>query len=213
MGFLICGIDYDMIGRVGNHVGRKVKGRNVLSMRPSKSNKPPTELQLEHREKLRIVVQWLSRLSGVINEGFKDYDAAMSQMNAAVSLNLKKAVTAVAPFDIDYGKVVLSKGKLDMPPQDPAIDTVTAAKLDYSWVMNTGITNAKGTDKVNFVVYNKVKDKFVILRGGAIRSALAYSLQLPANFSGDHVQCYISFVSANGKLVSNSYFVGDHIVV
>ncbi|MBB5438825.1 hypothetical protein HDC92_002506 [Pedobacter sp. AK017] len=213
MGFLTGGIDYDMIGRVGNHVGRKRKGRNVLAMRPSKSNKPPTQAQLDQRLKFGLMTSFISRIASVVDVGFAAYDAKMTARNAAVGYNMEHAITGVSPnYSINYEKLLYSKGKLEMP-EYPEIATVAAARLDYSWPALTGITYAKGTDKATFLVYNEVKDKFVVLRGGALRSALSYNLLLPGNFSGDSVQCYISFVSADGKLVSKNYYVGEHIVV
>ncbi|MBB5440256.1 hypothetical protein HDC92_003956 [Pedobacter sp. AK017] len=212
MGFLTGGPFYDMIGRTGNNVGRRVKGRNVLSMRPSKSNKAPTLLQQIQREKWTAVVSWLRRLRGIVNVGFAAYDAQMSAMNAAIAYNLKNAVTLVAPYKVDYPEVLFSRGNLDLP-NAPQIETSIAARIDYSWTANTGGTNALGTDKATFLVYNESKDKFVFLRAGALRSALGYNLLVPGDFSGDHVQVYISFESADGKLVSDSLYLGDHIVV
>jgi hypothetical protein len=212
MGFLTGGPFYDMIGRTGNNVGRRVRGKNVFSMRPAKSNKPATELQLIQREKLSLVAAWLRRMTSIIRTGFKAFDAEMSEMNAAVSYNLKHAVTPLAPYAINYAKVLYSKGFLDLPSV-PEINIITAAKLNYSWPAITSSTNAEGTDKVTFMVYNPDKDKFVILKAGAIRSALAYVLSLPGDFSGDTVEAYISFESADGKLVSDSFYVGSFVVL
>jgi hypothetical protein len=213
MGFLTGGIDYDMIGRTGNHVGRRVRGKNTISMRQAKSHKLPSPLQLDQRLQFGLMTTFISRLAGVVAVGFAAYDAKMSARNAAVGYNLLHAITGVSPnYSINYAKLLYSKGKLDLP-EFPEVNTVTAAKLDYSWPAATGDTNAKDTDKVTFVVYNEVKDKFVTLRGVAVRSALAYSLLLPGDFSGDNVQAYISFTAADGKLVSDSYFVGEFTVV
>jgi hypothetical protein len=212
MGFLTGGPFYDLIGRTGNNVGRKVKGKNVFSIRPSKSNKAPTLLQQVQREKWTAVVTWLRRLNGLVNVGFAAYDAKMSPMNAAIAYNLKKAVTLVAPYQVNYAKVLFSKGHLDLP-EVPEIVSGTAARLDYTWPANTGETNALATDKVTFMVYNEAKDKFVVLRGGAVRSALSYNLLLPGDFSGDDVEAYISFASTDGKLVSDSFYVGRFPVI
>jgi hypothetical protein len=165
------------VGRTGNNVGRVVKDKNTFSMRPAKSSVDPTQLQIDQRFKFGLIATWLRRLAGVIDVGFKDYDAEMSPRNAAISYNLLNAVTGVSPnFSIDYEKVVY-------------------------------------TDKVTFMVYNAVRDKFVTLKGIALRSALAYSLQLPLDFSGEDVEIYLSFVSADGKLVSDSLYMGNLTVL
>ncbi|ACU05067.1 DUF6266 family protein [Pedobacter heparinus] len=213
MGFLSGGPYYDMIGRTGNNVGRRVKGKNVFSMRPSKSNKAPTVAQVNQRLRFELVASWLRRLGSVIDIGFKEYDAQMSARNAAFSYNVLHAITGVTPnYTIDYAKVMFSKGPLDLP-NDPQINVATAAKLDYSWAATTGDSNGLATDKFSFVVFNPSKNKFVTLKGGAVRSALAYSLQLPGDFSGDTVEAYFSIVSADGKMVSDSVYIGPFIVL
>lgn len=213
MGFLKGGPYYHLVGRTGNNVGRVVKGKNVFAMRPSASSKPATQALLDQRFKFGLITSWLRRLGAVIDVGFKDYDSEMSPRNAAVSWNLQNAVTGVSPnFTIDYAKVEYSRGKLDVA-NNPQVAITAAAKLDYSWAAPTGDSNALGTDKVTFVVYNESKDKFVTLKGAVQRSALAYVLQLPPDWSGDEVQAYISFVNANGKLVSDSVYIGPFVVL
>ena len=43
-----------------------------------------------------------------------------------------------------------------------------------------------------FMVYNPSKDKFVTLNGLILRSALAHSLPLPLDWSGDTVEAYFA---------------------
>jgi hypothetical protein len=213
MGFLKGGPFYHLVGRTGNNVGRVVKGKNVFAMRPAKSSVDPTQLQIDQRFKFGLIATWLRRLAGVIDVGFKDYDAEMSPRNAAISYNLLNAVTGVSPnYTIDYEKVVYSRGLLDLP-NDPLVAVAAGAKINYTWAAPVGDTNALGTDKVTFMVYNAVRDKFVTLKGIALRSALAYSLQLPLDFSGEDVEIYLSFVSADGKLVSDSLYMGNLTVL
>ncbi len=98
-------------------------------------------------------------------------------------------------------------------PANPVITITTAAKLDFSWGAPTGDTNALGTDKVTFVVYNESKNKFVRFKARILRSALALNLQLSLDWSGDEVQAYLSLVSADGELVSDSVHVGSFTVL
>ncbi|MDR6783342.1 hypothetical protein ABIE26_000170 [Pedobacter africanus] len=162
---------------------------------------PPTQPMLDQRFKFGLMNGWLNRISKLVKPDFADYGVAMSAVNACVGYNLKRAITGVSPnFTIDYSKVLYSRGKLDLP-NNPLIATTTAAKLDYSWLAVTGDTNSKPTDKVTFMVYNTDKDKFVTLQGIVVRSALAYSLQLPPDWSGDNVEAYLSLALANGEPV------------
>ncbi|MNL82507.1 hypothetical protein D3C87_2099060 [compost metagenome] len=63
------------------------------------------------------------------------------------------------------------------------------------------------------MVYNPTKDKFTTLKGTILRSALAHSLQLPPDWSGDTVEAYLSVVSADGKMVSDSHYVGQFLLL
>ena len=208
MGKLTGGIDYDMIGRTGNHVGRRVKGENIISMRPAKSNRPPTPLQYDQRLRFGLVTHTLSEMGEFIKIGFQGYDASMSPMNAAVGYNLEKAVTGISPnYVLDYPKVLFSKGRLDGANAMEAA-TLTPAQLDFTWLANTGTFTGGATDKAVFIVYNPLKDRYEYSYGAVTRSALSYDMILPADYSGDTVQIYTAFVSADGKEVSTSRFVG-----
>ncbi|WEK20517.1 MAG: DUF6266 family protein [Candidatus Pedobacter colombiensis] len=219
MGKLTGGIDYDMIGRLGNHVGRKRKGKNIISMRPSKSKKPGTPLQINQRIKFGMMTSWLSNLSGLIDIGFAAYDTKMTAQNAAVKYNLEHAITGTGPdYQINYRKILYSRGPLDLPIY-MEVGTVIDCKIEFLWANqivnpgNPGESNALATDKATLLVYNSTKGKFVTLKAAAPRSALKFELQLPLDFAGDSVDCWMSFVSANGKLVSNSIYITKLLVL
>lgn len=212
MGFLTGGIDYDLIGRLGNHVGRKRKGKNIISMRPAKSNKAPTLLQQNQRTRFGKLTHWLSWFAEFIDIGFNAYDAEMSAMNAAVAYNFKHGALGPAPdFLLDYSKIELSRGRL-AGAETPVVEAGTGISVAYTWTANIGSGSFKATDKVTFLVYNPEKDLFSMLIGAAVRSALTYQLELPSEYSGDTIQCWMALVSADGKLVSNSQYVGAAVI-
>jgi hypothetical protein len=213
MGFLTGGIDYDMIGRVGNHVGRKTKGRNVIGMRPSKSNKPPTALQVAQRQKFGLVTSWMVGIAELIETGFSVHDSAESNMNAAVSYHLKNAVTGVAPnFTMDYEKVMFSRGRIKKAAS-PNVTIATAGAIGFSWLAGNPSKYNKATDLATVMVYNPSKEEFVTLQAAAPRSALAYNLLVPGDFSGDEVQVYIGFTSSDGKVAGDSTYLGEFTVL
>ena len=209
MGKLPGGIDYDMIGLLGNHVGRKLRGENIIAMRPSKSNKPASQLQLLQRAKFGFLTGWLAPLSAFIDEGFKNYDAEMSARNACFSYNFKEdVITGVLPnFAIDYSKLKLSRGTL-LKPYLPSIATGAGISVEFSWEANVGSGNAELTDDLSFVVYDPVSDEYAVAVGVVQRSALSYEMLLPAEFDGSNVHGWIMAVSEDGKLVSDSVHLG-----
>lgn len=45
------------------------------------------------------------------------------------------------------------------------------------------------------------------------RSALTYTMNLPADYGGDTVHAYMSFVAADGKMASNSKYLGIMVII
>ncbi len=134
-------------------------------------------------------------------------------MNAAVKYNIDHAVTGVATnYVMDYPEVLFSRGRLAQAYM-PEVTATTAAQLDFSWLANIGVVSAAPTDKATFIVYNPVKDLFSIANGLVVRSALSYDMALPADFSGDTVHAYMAFVSADGKKVATSQYLGSYILM
>lgn len=208
MGFLLGGPFYHLQGRTGNNVGRVRKGKNVFSMRPAKTNKPATEAQLNQRIQFGLMNGWLANFASFIKLGFQQFDAKMSAMNAAVRYNMEHALSGVAPlYTIDYPKVMLSKGQLPVP-NSMDVEGGTGQSLDFSWGPTSDTELAKPGDLAAFLIFNEDKNRFVVSVGMATRSTQAYALLLPQDFSGDTVRCYVAFVSADKKLVSNSTYLG-----
>jgi len=213
MGKLTGGIDNDMIGRLGNHVGRRVKGKNIISMRPAKSSKPPTQLQYDQRLKFGLFASWLKHVVPVLDIGFKEYDSEMSAYNAAVAYNMKNALTGVTPnFNINYQMAKFSLGQLRKPTNVMA-STAAGGEVEYEWTSVIGQNNSAANDQIGLVVYNVTKKEFVTLMNAALRSAEAYTLQLPLDWVDDTVHSWILAVSANGKVVSDSAYIGQNIVL
>jgi hypothetical protein len=202
-----------MVGKVGNNVGRVVNGQNVLSMAPAKGNRTPSAAQLIVQQKLTLLTEWLSEISDFIRVGFEDHSSGMSAWNAAVSYNILNAITGSSPnFTIDYPKVLFSDGKL-AKAKNMVLSTTEDAQLDFAW--SAAVPSMKagaGTDKLVLVVYNPSKMEWEVSVGAAIRSALSYDLMLPVDWSGDNVQVWTSFLSADNKMASTTEFVDATVV-
>lgn len=170
-----------MIGRTGNNVGRRVRGRNVVAMRPARGNRTPSAAQLATQLRLTLMTGWLKRMGPFIRFGFEDYDVKMSAWNAAVKYNIDKAITGVSPsFSIDYAKVLFSRGNL-AEATSPALATTVDAQLDFSWSAAIPATSPGGpADQLVLIVYNPSKQGWAVSVGDAVRSDLSYDLAVPA---------------------------------
>lgn len=207
MGFLLGGPYFHLKGRTGNNVGRVVKGRNVFAMRPTPSEKPPTALQLNQRQRFGLVTSWLSWITPVLDIGFEAFAGEGSPYSAAVGYNILHAVTGVSPnFTINYPQVMLSRGH--RAPLDNAQAAATAgAVLDFTWDNVAQPGYAEGTDQVSIVVYNVAKQRFAVQLNAALRSAEAYELQLPLVWESDVVHLWV-MVTGEGE-VSNTEYLGQ----
>lgn len=197
-------------GQLGTAYGCFWRLMDLIKAMPRKVKRPATPAQLPARLRMALITSFLAKLSNIIKIGFKQVaQPGQSAMNAAVSYNLSHAVTGTSPdYTIDFPKLLISKGKLPTPYLVEVIIDAPA-QVKFKWQLPpAGSQNAGNpTDKAIFVVYNAARGQLVTLEGVVVRSTLQYALQIPPDFSGDIVHCYMSFVSADGKQASDSIYV------
>ncbi|WP_316787959.1 DUF6266 family protein [Pedobacter frigoris] len=213
MGRAIWGTSGGFQGKNGANVGRWLNGQNIVGPLPHPSQTPPSTAQLNQRARFGLVTSWLRVVKGVIRIGFNVHKEKASPWNAAVQYNLEYAVTGVAPnFTMNYPMVLFCKGELS-PPLDVTVATAAGANLEFEWDTLFNVGFGADTDKATFVVYNPDKDLFVVLAGAVTRVTGTFTMQLPVSFTGDLVQCYMSLLSTDGKVSSDSVFAGALTVV
>ncbi|WP_432712563.1 DUF6266 family protein [Pedobacter sp.] len=199
--------------KTGPLVGHIVNGQNVITSIPARSNKPATVKQLDQRKKFGMVTKYLSWISALVQQGFSEHEPKQSAMNMAVRYNLKNAITGVSPdFTIDPAKVMFSQGKSPLP-FNISVGSLVGGKLEYAWGVSPVNNYSKATDVVNLVVYNASKNQFVVLEAAATRAEMSFTLQLPAAYVGDTVNCYFNVYTADKKAASNSFYAGQVVVL
>lgn len=196
--------------KTGALVGHWTNGQNVITAIPHPSQNPPTVPQLNMRAKFKTIVDFSRRLTSLIRVGYQNsHKEKQSAFNAAFVDNYAKAITGVAPnYTVDYPKFKYSKGHLSIA-YNADVASTALVPLKFNWLayLNTGTGGP--TDLATIVVYNPTKDQMVTQVNAAPRSALTYAMTVPADFSGDSVHTWISFVSADGKMASDSFYVGE----
>ncbi|MCD0490561.1 DUF6266 family protein [Pedobacter sp. MC2016-14] len=209
MGIQHWGAFGGFVKKTGALVGHYLNGQNVITAVPHPSQEPPSTKQLAQRGKFGLVTGFLSDLSDLVKIGFKNsHKRKETAMNAAVSYNLKNAVTGVAPdFEMDYARVVYSKGKVDKPASFTVV-AVANSRLTLSWTESVLSPFGKLTDLATFVVYNPLKDMFMIAPGVVARSVLTYNMVLPHSFAGADVHVFMTFAAADGESVSDNVYMG-----
>ncbi len=209
MAKLSQGILGGISGKVGTVVGGSWKGIDYIRSKPAQVANPRTEGQVAQRTKFSATIEFLQPLNPFLKIGYKNYANKKTAFNAAMSYVLQNAITGTAPnFTVDYQNALVSRGSLTKALNPNAVST-NVAEIDFTWSNNAGSGNALATDKAMLVVYNPSDKSATYTTAGADRSTGAATIQVPATFSGDNVEVYIAFISADGVAVSDSIYVGQ----
>lgn len=151
-------------------------------------------------------------MTAFLRTGYKLFTAKQTAFNAAMSQVLTNAITGEAPdVTIDYAKAQVSAGTLS-----PAVNgafTYDNGEITLTWDDNSGSGSAKATDKSMYVILNPAQSDAVYETSGAARSIKKQVADLPAEWVGDTVQIYLSFITEDGKDVANSIYLGNVEVV
>lgn len=195
------GILGGLSGKVGNVVGGSWKGISYIRSLPSHVSNANSIGQRSARLKLALVMQFLKTCTPFVRIGFNGYAVKMSAFNAATSYNYHQAVSGEYPdFELDYPVVLVSRGNLT-EGDNVVCNSPEAGKVAFTWADNSGVGTALPGDTALVLVYNPAKNRSVYLLQGNSRSDGAGEVNLPAEFSGDEVHCYLAFADL-GKLVS-----------
>lgn len=216
MGTIKKGILGGVSGTVGNVVGANWKGIDYLRVKPADVSNPNTNLQSTQRLKFAAVLRFLQPMTELIRIGFKAYAVKMSAFNAAFSFNFHHALSGAYPdFEVDYTKAMVSRGNLP-GTGNVSCSSGEAGKVNFTWSNDAGGNMADDSDTVLLVVYNPATYKAVYLLNAGIRSEESAEMSVPADYSGQTVHCYISFMAIGSVLngqaknsISNSTYTGS----
>lgn len=208
MGKFYKGILGGFSGKVGPVVGLNWKGVDIMRSLPKKSGRVPSQAQLAVRAKFRLVIQFLNPVRALLSKYFGQEQGVQSRWNLATSFHINEAVIGTFPaFGIDYTKVIFSRGELT--GLQSAVGTPQpGAGIAISWEDNSGQGFARADDGLLVVAYNESRGLFETREMAAVRSSGTYTLELPAAWTGEQVQCWTAFTSADGKKCSTSVFMG-----
>jgi hypothetical protein len=210
MGKISQGILGGLSGKVGNIIGGNWKGIDYIRIKPSSVANPRTEGQVMQRNKFTLTLEFLQAVKPFVKAGYKNLANKKTEFNAAMSYILNNAITGIDPdFVVDYNLALLSRGGLSSP-LNPTADASVAGEVTFTWSDNSTESNANATDRVMLLVYNPVKKESVSIVGnGATRVDGSLTIPMPDTYSGDTIELFIAFMSADGKQLSNSNYLGS----
>ncbi|ARV05669.1 hypothetical protein BTO04_02685 [Polaribacter sp. SA4-10] len=195
-------------GKVGNVVGARWRGKNVMRSLPQRGNYTATAKQEEQRLKFKTVIGFLSPIVDVLNSYYGSAQGDKSRANLATSYHLKNAVLSTPTGAVmEYAKVVISKGDLR------GIDggTVAAAAeqtLNFGWQDNSGQGKATATDAFMVVVYAPELNLFYTNIAVATRDATTATVTLPNFMASFEVEVWVSFSKPETNLAAISTYMG-----
>ncbi|WP_299778639.1 DUF6266 family protein [uncultured Formosa sp.] len=195
-------------GKVGNVVGSRWRGKDVMRSLPQRGNYTPTTKQEEQREKFRQVIAFLTPILSVINMYFGNKQGSKSRFNLATSYHLKEAVVnSPSGFVIDYTKVLISKGDLRGLDNGTVVAGADQA-LNFTWADNSGQGNASALDELMVVAFSPVMFTFYSNLSVATRDATTGSVTLPEFMQGADVEVWASFNKPGASLAAISTYLG-----
>lgn len=201
-------------GKIENIVVTKWKTQDVVKSTPSvrKKRKKLSTEKAESEHSFKVVQEFFYGIdTSVINMGYqlrkKD---RMTAMNAAASYHLLNAVTGKYPdCGIDLTKVKFSR---PLRSTENGYNVLFNDSEDGGFIINWELDpfpekTTQLDDEAVIVFYDKTTGHFFSDRG-IQRSSKAYKRSVLSFMTGHDIACWIFFVSADKKLVSETEYLG-----
>jgi Family of unknown function (DUF6266) len=132
----------------------------------------------------------------------------ISMYHPVLKENVKHAFKGNFPsWRIHYSKVMISKGKLPNPP-GLSVCSPERGRLFFQWRDQGSFRKVRFTDLLFVAVFNCDSRRWILYKESTKRADCQYLLDA-GTFQGKLVQVYAGFVSADGKRVSTSLFLGE----
>lgn len=216
-------LKYGVFGPVEGHLSNLVAyirlGEPILRMAPKfpVKKKPRTDAQKAVNLRFKTVKSFIAKMRSFTNVGFELDVAGTTRIaeNGAVSANLTHAVKGEYPhFEMDYPKVVLSKGPL-AGPLNPQV-TFGLDLLTFTWAFDENTSAGSGCDRVMMLAYLPANNEVHFELCGAKRRTGIDHLSVGVarvDHGGIRVdrvaEVYMAFISEDRKNISNSVYLGQ----
>jgi hypothetical protein len=182
-----------------------------------KNWKNPSPGQLIQQNRFKAILPLLQLFLASIRIGFglECKSKKITAFNYAMGYNKKNAVPANAPYNLIWANILFSKGTLLSADIDSHSSSKTTQQVGLTWIDNSGQGNALGTDKLFAMIYNKTTNVAVqFTPSTATRADGTVNLICPSGFmsTGDIIEIYSFFRSADNKLISTSLYWGEDTI-
>lgn len=195
-------------GQTGGVVGYTVRGNDFWRSLPNSYHDACNEAQQLSRAKLSYVSKFIHNIGGIYKAGYRHFNPSVRQRENfahqiyqdALSGNLTDGLV-INPADVLVARGGLTPTHSIAAAVAPATQTVT-----ISWSDNSGVGDARATDKLLYCAYNATKQESVFSDNAATRADETCSFNYPADWSGDTLYLYAAW--ASGTSESDSSMLG-----
>lgn len=209
MGTFSKGILGGFSGKVGNVVGARWRGKDIMRSLPTRGTYTPTQAQLDQRDRFKTVVMFLTPIKNILSAYFGKPQGDKSTFNLATGYHIKYALLpdGLDAYVIDYPKVLIGKGDL-RGLSNGSVTPDASQQLTINWDDNSGQGNAAATDELVVVTYCEALNLFETANTAGTRNLTTVQIPLPAYWAAQQVQVWVTFVSADKKLAATSTYLG-----
>ncbi len=196
-------------GRIGNIVGVKRNGEFHIRSVPSAPKNPKTEKQQRNRNMFGAASSLTARLAPFIKTSFSTVDDK-TWRGACISYNMKSAIVPSEDgdgFEIDFSNVIVSAGVLKQV-SNPVAERDEDGNIRITWTDNSGDGNAMGSDRVLMLALNSDNYALFSVLKGVHRKDEVATIELPKSFQTRPMHIYLSLISADEAIASNSDYLG-----
>lgn len=211
MGKLVGGPFGQMSGKTGDLIGSSWKGIATVKRYQPKVANPQTAGQVAQRGKMSNIVAFAQVLLAVVIKPLWDrFQSGQSGFNAFVSRNISLFTNAMPS---DFTALVTSSGKMASTPISACETTSGSANITIHWVNDAGQGFKLGTDKAYLVAISEGTGAVKGFNLDVPRSGLiAVAVMDAALISGDTLHLYLSFLRADGTVVSVSSYYEEVVI-
>ena len=213
MGKVTARIMGNVSGKVGTIIWSKWKhvyiAKGLYNRKARKEGTP----SLPQVSRLSLMSSFLTKYSDLVSVGFYKKSNKNTPWALAMKYNIANAIEKENNgYRINYPKIKMSDGNLEGAWGGKIL--FKPGQITISWQMSQ-LSNQKiiGKDKAQIMLYNETRDRMINYAVQPERSELESTHNAVGPYSGDIIHAWIFFVSPDGKMVSNSDYIGSGIVI
>ena len=194
-------------GKIGPVVASKRGDTVYIKSRPKTVRHPNTKKQLAAKNSFGVAASLGSLLLPFVKHSIIT-DKGKTAYKACVSYNKTSAVAQTGNgFEVDYEKLVLSKGELE-GLRDAKAERAGAGAIRFSWTDNSGVTGALGDDRVLLLAIAPEHNEIFYRINGANRMDETALLPVPEDLADEPLYVYVSVQTADRTDASPSEYIG-----